>query len=50
MRKKRYPDDPDIQQAVINFAKNLKKWRVDYKGGKVTEEEFIAWLEHFKSR
>lgn len=50
MRKQRYPDDPEILTAAENFSKNLKKWKADYKAGKVSEEEFIAWLEHFKSR
>ncbi len=44
MRKKRHPEDEELQEDVQKFTAKLKRMRADYSAGHITEEEFKDWL------
>jgi hypothetical protein len=44
MRKKRHPEDAELQEDAKKFAFKLKKLRAEYEAGSISEEEFRDWL------
>lgn len=44
MRKKRHPEDEEIQEDAKKFTAKLNRMRADYKVGRITDEEFRDWL------